>query len=71
MIVTTIHNSSLGACYSVSDWSEGVKEIKKMAKGILGRDLTDEEQEDLESMGEIHDFSDSDNHYSFCIGIVE
>lgn len=71
MFIATIHNSSLGVCRSVSNWDEGVKEVKKMAEEILRRQLTEEEQEDLESMGEIHDFSDFDNHFSFSIGVIE
>ncbi len=70
MIVTCIHNNSLGQVFACDDEDEGAEIIRKLVKSRLNRDLTEEEEEILENNLEFSDESDPDNLICFAIGEV-
>lgn len=71
MFVAKIHNNSLGACYEVESEEKGIELIQEMAEIQLERPLTDEEMGDLYNYLEVTNFEDTDNHYTWAIGIIE
>jgi len=71
IIVTKIHNNSLGKVVSASSFDEAKDILRGWAEKQFQRPLTDEEIDDLEDEMEIYDDTDSDNIYSFSVGIVE
>lgn len=70
-IVAKIHNNSLGKCLSVSSENDGIETIKEWFKDQFSREMTPEEKEILENTLEITIDDDSDNIFTFSIGIVE
>jgi hypothetical protein len=71
IVVVKIHNNSLGSITSVPSFDEGKEVLRKMAEEQLDRPLDNEELERLENEMEIFDDSDSDNIYTFSIGLVD
>ena len=71
LIVAKIHNNSLGVVVEVSSWDHGVDVLRKMAQEQLNRPITKAEEDDLTAFGELYDDSDSDNIFTFSIGVVE
>lgn len=71
LIACKIHNNSLGKVISVPSLSEGIQTIKEWAADQFRRELTFEEIKSAENECEICNEDDSDNIYSFSIGIVE
>ena len=71
LFVACIHNSRLGSCFFVGSPEEGLTMIRGLVKERLGRSLTTEEEEILESDMEFYSDSDSDNVISFTIGSLE
>ena len=75
IIVTQIHNNSLGKCFFVETIEEGKDLIKSWWANEFGFYLenTDEESrlDDLEDQLECYNNDDMDNLYTFSIGIVE
>lgn len=70
-IVAIIHNNSLGKVVSVCDENHGKDIARGLAEDQFLRGLTDEEIDDLNDKLEIYNDEDSDNIYSFSVGIVE
>lgn len=71
MFVASIHNSLLGSCVEVESVSDGIEKIKSLAKTRLGRDLTSEEQEEIENDLSILNDSDPDNVWSYSLGMLD
>lgn len=69
MFVARIHNNSLGSCIEVDSFDTGVKIIKKLVQESSLR-LDDDDIWKIEEIGEYHNFDDSDNYVSFCIGML-
>lgn len=70
-IVAKIHNGSLGRTFEVEDQDKGIDCIRDMAEEHLGRELTPEEIDELDNNFELVNDEDSDNQYTWAIGIVE
>ena len=70
-IACKIHNNSLGKVVSVSSEDEGKDVLRGMAEEQFRRPLTDGEIDDLNDRLEIYNDDDSDNIYTFSLGIVE
>ena len=71
LFIACIHNSRLGSCFPVDSAEQGLVMIRGLVKEQLGRSLTTEEEEILESDMEFYSDSDSDNVISFTIGSLE
>ena len=71
LIVCRIHNNSLGKVLSVSSEEEGKDIIRGWAEEQFQRPLKDEEIDDLNDKLEIFNNEDSDNIFTFSLGIVE
>ena len=70
IFVAKIHNNSLGACIPVNSYDEGIDLIKGMAVEQLNRELTDEEIDDVINSYELYNDEDSDNIYTWSVGIM-
>ena len=70
-IATRIHNQSLGRTYLFDTFDEALSKARDIACNILDRDLLEDEYLDLEENGEVFIEDDHDNHYTFCIGLIE
>jgi hypothetical protein len=70
-IATRIHNQSLGRAYLCDTFEEALTKAHSIAVNILDRDLLETELFDLEEYGELFIEADHDNHYNFCIGLIE
>jgi hypothetical protein len=70
-IATRIHNQSLGRAYLFNTYDEAVECAHEIAVNILDRPLLENELFDLEEHGEVFIEDDHDNHYTFCIGLIE
>ncbi len=68
LFVAKIHNNSLGSCYEVSSYEEGIDLIKGMATEQLNRELTDEEIDDVVNSYELYNDDDADNVFTWSIG---
>jgi hypothetical protein len=71
IIVAKIHNNTLGKCISVETLEDGKELIKSWAGEQFQRPLTQDELDSLEEVLEVYNDEDSDNHYTFTIGILE
>lgn len=71
MFVAKIHNNSLGNCIAIESYEEGKELIRKMAVEQFGRELTNEELEQIENDMELYNDDDADNVYTFAIGSAE
>lgn len=70
-IACKIHNNSLGKTIAVDSETMGKALIQTWAEEQFGRPLTDEEINNLDDTLEIYNDEDSDNIYTFSLGIVE
>ena len=70
-IATRIHNQSLGRTYLYDTYQDALTQAHAIAINILDRDLLESELFDLEEHGEVFIQDDQDNHYTFCIGLIE
>lgn len=70
LFVAYIYNNSLGSCQEVSSSDEGVTLIKTLVKEKLGRDLTIDEIEQIDNHHEYYNDDDSDNIFTYSIGVI-
>lgn len=70
-VAVKIHNNSLGKVISVDNEHDGKELLINWAQDQFGRSLTEEEKESLDNNLEIYNDEDSDNIYTFSLGIVE
>lgn len=70
-IVCRIHNNSLGKTIAVENEDEGKDVLRGWAEEQFQRPLTDTEIDDLNDKLEIYNDEDSDNLFTFSLGIVE
>jgi hypothetical protein len=70
LFVARIHNNSLGRCILVNDTDEAEQIIREWVRDQFGREITDEENENLVNNGEFYNDDDVDNVITFSIGIL-
>ena len=70
-IATYIHNQDLGRVYLYDTFEDALKQAHAMAVDLLDRNLSKSELLDLDEIGTVFIEDDHDNHYTFCIGVVE
>ena len=70
LFVARIHNNSLGRCILVNDTDEAEQIIREWVRDQFGREITDEENENLVNNGEFYNDDDADNVITFSIGIL-
>lgn len=71
IIVASIHNHSLGSVVSVPTLEEGYELVKKLSAEKLGRELTEEEKDDVDVNSEFYHDQDADNVWCYSVGIVD
>jgi hypothetical protein len=71
IIVASVHNNRLGPCINVDSFDDGKEQVKQLSKEKLVRDLTLEEIEEIDNNGEFYCDEDSNNVWSYSVGIVE
>lgn len=69
--VARIHNNSLGSVTEVASYADGVTAIGEMVKNQFNRELTPEEQEDVDNTGEFYNNEDHNNVFTFSIGTLD
>lgn len=70
-VVVKIHNQSLGKIVEVESIEKGLNIIREWFEDQFGRDMYDDELDDLENLMEIYITEDNDNQYTFSVGIIE
>lgn len=71
MFVAHIHNNSLGRCFPVDSFEEGVEKIKEIIAEREDLNPSDEQLEDLENTYEISFTDDPENITTFSIGLFD
>ena len=71
IIVAKIHNNTLGKCISVDSIETGKDLIKSWVGEQFSRPLNEDELEGLENELEVYNDEDTDNIFTFSIGILE
>lgn len=70
LFVARIHNNSLGSCVMVETIEEGLDLIRQYVKDQFNRELTTEENDNLENNQEFYNDDDPENIVTFSVGIV-
>ena len=70
LFVARIHNNSLGSCVMVETIEEGLNLIRQYVKDQFNRELTTEENDNLENNQEFYNDDDPENIVTFSVGIV-
>lgn len=70
-VVVKIHNQRLGKIVEVESIEKGLNIIRGWFQDQFGRDMYDDELDDLENLMEIYIAEDNDNQYTFSVGIIE
>ncbi len=70
--VVDIHNNTLGSMESFDSLEDAMDQVKHLAiEKRNGKDLSDDELDNLESNFEVFDETDSDNIWCIAIGICD
>jgi hypothetical protein len=71
IIVAKIHNQSLGKCVFVDTVEDGKNVIRDWFFEQFDRVINADEIDTLENQLEVYNDEDSDNNFTFSIGIIE